>query len=125
MMDRDADGEWIIRPGGLAEALMRFWLAEQSFPTGLDIEAIGMDGEFLLLSQPFLVGENPGEEQLSGWMIEQGWEQIVPQTQLEMIAAQTWKSGLTIVTDVRSENAILAEVDGQIYPFDFIAGWEG
>ena len=37
-----------------------------------------------------------------------------------MLATQTWRRGDVIATDVRPENAILAEADGQIYPFDFI-----
>lgn len=37
-----------------------------------------------------------------------------------MLASLTWQRGEIIATDVRPENAILAEADGEIYPFDFI-----
>ncbi|NQX00080.1 hypothetical protein HQ447_05420 [bacterium] len=116
----DPEGLWILRPGGLAESLIRFALAEESFPTGLDLHALGTDGGFLLLHQPFLVGGNPTSAQLSDSMHEQGWRPFIPPTRLDMLATLTWSRGDIIATDVRPENAILAESDGRIYPFDFI-----
>ncbi len=35
-------------------------------------------------------------------------------------ATVTWRREDVLATDVRPENAILAESDGQIYSFDFI-----
>ena len=119
-IDIDPEGLWILRPGGLAESLRRFALAEEHFPTGLDLHALATDGSFLLLQQPFIVGENPTSPQLADWMHQRGWQLFVPPTRHDMLATQTWHRGDVIATDVRPENAILAESDGQIYPFDFI-----
>ena len=119
-IDRDPEGLWILRPGGLTESLIRYTLAEEHFPTGLDLHALGTDGAFLLLQQPFLVGENPTSAQLTEWMHQQGWQPHLPPTRLDMLATLTWRRGQIIATDVRPENAILAESDGRIYPFDFI-----
>ena len=119
-IDIDPEGLWIVRPGGLAESLRRFALAEEHFPTGLDLHALSTDGSFLLLQQPFIVGENPPLPQLADWMHQRGWQPFVPPTRHAMLATQTWRRGDVIATDVRPENAILAESDGQIYPFDFI-----
>jgi hypothetical protein len=119
-IDVDAEGLWILRPGGLAESLRRFALAEEHFPTGLDLHALAADGSFLLLQQPFILGENPTSPQLADWMHQRGWQLFVPPTRHDMLANQTWRRGDVIATDVRPENAILAEADGQIYPFDLI-----
>jgi hypothetical protein len=121
-IDIDPEGLWILRPGGLAESLRRFALAEAHFPTGLDLHALGTDGGFLLLQQPFLVGGNPTSAQLADFMHLRGWEPFVPPTRLDVLATLTWRRGDIIATDVRPENAILAESDGLIYPFDFILG---
>ena len=53
-------------------------------------------------------------------MHQRGWQLFVPPTRHDMLATQTWRRGDVIATDLRPENAILAEADGQIYPFDFI-----
>lgn len=53
-------------------------------------------------------------------MAKRGWDPFAPPTRLDMLATQTWRRGAVIASDVRPENAILAEADGQIYPFDFI-----
>jgi hypothetical protein len=116
----DAEGLWVLRPGGLGESLLRFAMAEDHFPTGLDLHSLGSDGGFLLLQQPFLVGENPTPSQLGEWMHLHGWKPFVPPTRHDMLATLTWRRGNIIATDVRPENAILAEADGEIYPFDFI-----
>ncbi len=119
-IDHDAENRWTLRPGKLAESLFRFRLAEHHFPTGLELDSIGANGDFLVLSQPFLLGENPDNEALSEWMADAGWERFSPPSELLMMQTQTWKKGSAIATDVRPENAILAKSDGRIYPFDFI-----
>ncbi|MFC7339298.1 hypothetical protein ACFQY0_19045 [Haloferula chungangensis] len=120
MMDRDPEGMWVIRPGGLEEALLRFQLMEGNFPTGLELDGVGDDADFLLLRQPFLVGGNPTEAELNAWMRGRGWEPANLPTRLEMLAELSWRRGEVVATDVRPENAILAESDGEIYPFDII-----
>ena len=117
---QDEERRLALRPGSLSGALIRFWLAEQHFPTGLDIQWIGESRDFLVLTQPFLLGENPELEFLGELMSESGWEPFAPLSELVMMRTQSWKKGSIIATDVRPENAILAESDGVIYPFDFI-----
>ena len=39
-----------------------------------------------------------------------------------MIANQTWQKDRWMATDVRPENALIAESDGQIRAIDFILG---
>jgi hypothetical protein len=123
-LGRDSAGLWVLRSGGLARSLRRFALAEEHFPTGLDFHALGTGGGFLLLRQPFLVGENPTVRQLDAWMHRDGWHPESPPTRLGMLATLTWRRGNVVATDVRPENAILAEADGKIYPFDFIVSDE-
>jgi len=53
-------------------------------------------------------------------MHQRDWQPFVPPTRHDMLATLTWRRGDVIATDVRPENAILAEANGQIYPFDFI-----
>ncbi len=121
VLDADAEGRWLLRPGNLAEALTRYWLAEtHAFPSRLGIDSIGANGDFVILTQPFLVGGNPTEDQLAAWMREQGWQRISPPTELEMLTQLTWQRANLVATDVRPENAIVAESDGDIYPFDFV-----
>lgn len=120
LIDRDNNGQLSLRASTLPEALCRYWLAEQAFPTGLDIEAIGTDGSFLVLSQPFLLGTNPTENELAQWMGAHGWEKTAPPTNLETLANLTWQKQGYLATDVRPENVIRAEADGELYPFDFI-----
>ena len=119
-IDIDPEGLWILRPGGLAESLRRFALSEEHFPTGLDLHALGTDSSFLLLHQPFLVGENPTPARLADWMRQRAWQPFVPPTRHDMPATLTWRRGDVIAPDIRPENGILAESDGQIYPFEFI-----
>lgn len=61
------------------------------------------------------------EDELSyAWMHREGWQPEIPPTRLDMLATLTWRRGNVVATDVRPENAILADADGEIYPFDFI-----
>ncbi len=113
-------GAFSIRSGGLAESLERFWLAEREFPTGLDLEAVGTDADFIVLSQPFILGDHPAADALEGRMRDHGWHKVELRSELNMLTTQSWQKGDCLATDVRPENAILAEADGQIYPFDFI-----
>jgi hypothetical protein len=120
MLDRHAEsGEWELRAGQVAEALRRFALFEAHFDSGLEVEEIGQAGDYLLLSQPFIVGEHPDEPSLHAWMSQQGWQCWVPPTQHATIHHLTWRREQVIVTDVRPENA-LRSLDGEIRPIDFI-----
>ena len=120
LIGRDSANKFLLRPGNLSETLVRYWLAEKAFPTGLEIEAIGVDGSFLVLSQPFFVGSNPTQSELSAWMTARGWEATKPSTDLETLANLSWKKENLLATDVRPENVIVSEADGELYPFDLI-----
>jgi len=61
-------------------------------------------------------------ESLDQWMMGQGWVRWSPPTDLAMIANLTWRRDEWIATDVRPENALLAEADGRIHAIDFIIG---
>lgn len=113
---------WAIRAGGLAEAVERFACFETLFPSGLDLDQVGSEGDFLVLRQPFIAGCHPDEASLDQWMTDQGWVRWSPPTDLAMIANLTWRRDEWIATDVRPENALLAEADGRIHAIDFIIG---
>ena len=113
---------WAIRGGGLAEALERFAWFEELFDSGLELDQTGTDGDFLVLKQPFIAGCHPDGPSLHQWMIERGWSQWSPATDLAMIATQSWRKDKWIATDVRPENALLSEADGSIRAIDFIVG---
>jgi hypothetical protein len=55
-------------------------------------------------------------------MHDQGWEPWSPPSDLAMIVNQTWRKDGWVATDVRPENALIAESDGQIRAIDFILG---
>ncbi|GEP43652.1 hypothetical protein BGE01nite_29430 [Brevifollis gellanilyticus] len=122
VLDRDARQRWIIRGGGLSEALERFAWFEELFDSGLELDQIGSAGDFLVLKQPFIAGSHPDESTLHQWMHAQGWEHWSPTSDLAMIANLTWRKGPWIATDVRPENALVAEADGMIRAIDFIIG---
>ncbi len=122
VLDRDARQRWIIRGGGLAEALERFAWFEELFDSGLELDQIGSAGDFLVLKQPFIAGGHPDEPSLNQWMHSQGWEHWSPTSDFAMIANLSWRKGPWIATDVRPENALVAEADGIIRAIDFIIG---
>lgn len=113
---------WAIRAGGLAEAVERFACFETLFHSGLDLDQVGSEGDFLVLRQPFIAGCHPDEASLDEWMTDKGWVRWSPPTDLAMIANLTWRRDEWIATDVRPENALLAEADGRIHAIDFIIG---
>lgn len=120
VMERGANGRWGIRGGAMAEALLRFAWFEECFQSGLELDQIGAGGEFLALRQPFILGEHPDELRLHAWMHDHGWTPWAPPTDLAMIHRQTWRREDFIATDVRPENALVAESDQGIRPIDFI-----
>ncbi len=120
--ERRPDGTWGLRPGGLAEALERFALFEECFASGLDIDAIGSEGDFLLLSQPFILGEHPDEPTLHAFMSRHGWEKCALSSELPMLRHQSWHRSGVMATDVRPENALVAQSDGSLVAIDFVIG---
>lgn len=122
VLEGSEDTRWAIRGGGLAEALLRFAWFESLFDSGLELDQVGTDGDFLVLRQPFIEGSHPDESSLSRWMTDRGWSRWSPPTDLDMIANLTWRRNEWIATDVRPENALVAETDGVIRAIDFIVG---
>lgn len=109
-----------IRPGVLDEALLRYSLMEELFPSGLEIDCLGEAGDFLLLRQPFILGEHPTVDDLHAWMRGQGWAHCQPQSEASVIRDLTWRRGSCSATDVRPENALMASSDGELRAIDFI-----
>jgi hypothetical protein len=120
VLDRTANGRWSVRGGSLDEALMRFLWFEVNFASGLELDTIGAEADFLTLSQPFLVGRRPCEDELEEWMLASGWETWAPPTDQALVGNLTWRRGSYVATDVVPRNAIVAEADGQLRAIDFI-----
>ncbi len=87
VVGQDLEGRWHLRAGSLTEALMRFHWFEDCFPSGLELDQIGDQGQFLALRQPFILGHHPEER---------------------LLHDLTWHRGDFIATDVRSENALVS-----------------
>jgi hypothetical protein len=121
---RTREGSWTLRGGTLAGALLRFAWFEELFPTALELDEIDQDGRFLVLRQPFILGRHPDALTLRLWMERQGWAQHVPPTDLPMLRNLTWCRGGFIATDVRPENALVAESDGELRAIDFVIARE-
>lgn len=115
-----SEGNRNIVPGSLEAALLRYCLAEENFPCGMDIEAVADDGSFLLMRQPFFLGENPYPKDLHKWMKRSGWSRCVPETESRMVNELSWRRDDVIATDVRPENVICSAADGDFYSIDFI-----
>lgn len=116
----DVEGNRVILPGSLRTALVRYARAEQMFPTGLEIDGVATDGSFLLMRQPFILGENPLPVEVGDWMVNRGWNRFYPLTENLMLSQLSWEKDSLMATDVRPENLIKCPVDGEIYSIDFI-----
>ncbi|MDA7537076.1 hypothetical protein N9124_01555 [bacterium] len=55
-------------------------------------------------------------------MVTRGWQKLTSKSPTQTIRDLSWQKDQFIASDVRPENAILAESDQQIYPIDFIVG---
>ncbi len=117
---RESDGLLSLKPGDLASVLARLALFEALFPTGLSIDAIADDGSFFLFRQIFIAGTHPTEEALHTWMTGHGWTRSFDSAHGKTLSTLTWTKGKFIATDVRPENVIQADSNGELYPIDFI-----
>lgn len=120
VLDQAANGRWQIRGGDLVEALYRFAWFEACFGSGLELDALGSEADFLTFSQPFYVGRRPCEDELEDWMRACGWEPWSPPTEQVTVATHSWRRGDYAVTDVVPRNAIVAEGDGRLRAIDFV-----
>jgi hypothetical protein len=120
VLERGPNGRWGIRGGSLIEALYRFAWFEACFVSGLELDTLGTEADFLTLSQPFLVGRRPCEDELEGWMKATGWEPWSPPTDQATVNLHTWRRGNYVATDVLPRNAIVTEADNRLRAIDFI-----
>lgn len=120
VLERAANGRWGIRGGSLSEALFRFAWFEACFVSGLELDTLGSEADFLTLSQPFFVGRRPCEDELEEWMKANGWEPWSPPTDQATIAEHTWRRDEYVATDVLPRNAIVTEADDRLRAIDFI-----
>jgi len=122
VLECDASQQWSIRPGSLAEAVLRFSRFESLFDSGLELDETGPAGEYLTLRQPFIAGHHPDTSTLHQWMTARGWHPRPLPGDLPMLQDLTWQRDQWLVTDVRSENALVSEATGSIIAIDFICG---
>ena len=115
------NARWGIWGGSLPEALYRFAWFEACFVSGLELDSIGSDGDFVTFSQPFFVGRRPCEDELEDWMRLHGWTPWSPSTDQATVAQHSWRRDDYVVTDVLPRNAIITEADNRLRPIDFIA----
>ena len=120
ILERTANGRWGIRGGSLSEALFRFAWFEACFVSGLELDTLGSEADFLTLSQPFFVGRRPCEDELEEWMQANGWEPWSPPTDQATVAEHTWRRADYVATDVLPRNAIVTEADDRLRAIDFI-----
>jgi hypothetical protein len=120
VLDQGSNDRWRIRGGSLIEALHRFAWFEACFASGLELDTVGDKADFLTLSQPFLVGRRPCEDELETWMTACGWEQWSPPTDSAAVAHQTWRREDFVATDVAPRNAIITEIDNKMRAIDFV-----
>jgi hypothetical protein len=111
---RDPNGRWGIRGGSLIEALWRFAWFEACFVSGLDLDVVGLDADYLTLSQPFFGGRGPCADELEEWMTHCGWQRWSPATDQATVVQHSWRRGDYVATDVLPRNAILTDADDRI-----------
>lgn len=75
---------------------------------------------FLAFGQPFIVGRHPTVAELSDYMQSLGWVPHQEPCSGETLELLTWKKDSFLATDVRPENALVAEATEMIHPIDFI-----
>lgn len=90
------------------------------FSSGISIDCIGEADAFLVFRQPFILGRHPTVSELAEHMHSQGWTPHQEACLGETLQTLTWKKGPYLATDVRPENALVAESTGTIHPIDFI-----
>ncbi len=117
---RSLGGILTLAPGNLDEILDRISLFEALFSSGISIDCIGENDAFMAFRQPFIIGRHPGVSELGGYMQSHGWIPHREACRGETLERLTWKKDTFLATDVRPENAILAEATGMIHPIDFI-----
>lgn len=119
---RGTGGALTLAPGGLDEILDRLSLFDALFPSGISIDSIGENEAFLVFRQPFILGRHPTASELHGHMRSLGWVPHKEPCFGDTLELLTWKKGRFLATDVRPENALVADSTGFIHPIDFIVG---
>lgn len=119
---RDPNGFLTLAPGGIDEILDRLSLFEALFPSGISLDSIGENDTFLVFRQPFILGRHPTESELHGHMRSLGWSPHHEPCFGDTLEKLTWKKAPFLATDVRPENALVADSTGTVHPIDFIVG---
>ena len=125
IIKRNYTGFLTLTPGGLDEILDRLALFEALFQSGITIDSLGENDEFLAFRQPFIVGRHPTEAELHAHMRGLGWAPHNAPCVGDTLEKLTWIKGRFLATDVRSENALVSEATGMIHPIDFIVAGLG
>lgn len=120
LIRRNPEGILTLIPGSLDEILDRLSLFEALFHSGISIECIGENDSFLAFRQPFILGRHPTVSELNNHMRSLGWTPHQEPCSGETLELLTWKKDDYIATDVRPENALVAESTGSVHPIDFI-----
>jgi hypothetical protein len=120
LIRRESDGRLTLAPSGPDAFLDRLALFESLFSSGISIDCIGEDNAFLVFRQPFILGRHPTVSELAAHMRSQGWAPHQEPCLGETLQNLPWKKGPYLATDVRPENALVAESTGTIHPIDFI-----
>jgi hypothetical protein len=120
LIRREPDGMLTLTPGDADPFLDRLALFESLFLSGISIDCIGASDAFLVFRQPFILGRHPTESELASHMRSLGWAPHREPCLGETLEQLTWKKGPYLATDVRPENALVAESTGTIHPIDFI-----
>ena len=120
LIHRESGGRLTLVPGGAEAFLDRLALFESLFASGISIDCIGEDDAFLAFRQPIVLGRHPTVSELAAHMRSQGWIPHQEPCIGETLQNLSWKKGRYLATDVRPENALVAESTGTIHPIDFI-----
>ena len=120
LIRRESGGILTLTPSGADAFLDRLALFESLFSSGISIDCIGESDAFLVFRQPFILGRHPTASELAAHMHSLGWTPHREPCLGETLEHLTWKKGPYLASDVRPENAILAESSGTIHPIDFI-----
>jgi hypothetical protein len=120
LIRRDPGGLLTLAPSGIDDFLDRLALFESLFPSGISIDCMGEDDAFLVFRQPFILGRHPTASGLATHLRSLGWTPHREPCLGETLEHLTWKKGSYLATDVRPENALVAESTGTIHPINFI-----
>ena len=114
-------GEVDLIPGTIPQVLEREELSEIHLGFSCQLEAILEDESGILLSQRFVVGEEPTLEEIADLMLSEGWQSAQKDRDLAIRTRRNaWYREGILAVDANQTNLVRAEADGQVYPIDLI-----